>query len=223
MNSNTFISKADFDKKVNESKIQIMSWKELTENKIYKIDSFTVKKTKYGNKDVLHLSDKEGEKTNVWSIDHLTKKLPKTIKNPIYVRPLGLKPHSNDPSQKYHAFDFVEDIVMNSTFISEADFDKKVNESKIEIISWNKLTENEIYKIDSFTVKKTKYGNKDVLHLSTEDGKTFNVWSIDHLTKKLPKTIKNQLYVRPLGLKPHTNDSSKKYHAFDLVEKQQKT
>ena len=107
---------------------------------------------------------------------------------------------------------------MTDTFISEADFQNKVKESKIEITSWNKLTENTIYKIDSFTLKKTTYGNKTVLHLSTKEGEKTNVWSIDSLTKKLPKTIKNQIYVRPLGLKPHSSDSSKKYHAYDYVE-----
>ena len=107
---------------------------------------------------------------------------------------------------------------MSNTFISEATFQKKIDESKIEIISWNKLTENTIYKIDKFEVKKTKFGIKTVLHLSTKEGETINVWSLDSLTKKLPKTIKNPIYVRPLGLKPHSSDPSKKYHAYDLVE-----
>ena len=108
---------------------------------------------------------------------------------------------------------------MNSnTFISEADFQKKIVESKIEIISWNKLIENTIYKIDNLTVKKTKFGIKTVLQLSTENGEIINVWSLDSLTKKLPKSIKKPIYIRPNGLKPHSNDPSKKYHSYDLVE-----
>ena len=107
---------------------------------------------------------------------------------------------------------------MTDTFISEADFQNKVKESKIEITSWNKLTENTIYKIDNITLKKTKYGNKTVLHLSTRDGDTINVWCLDSLLNNLPKTIKKPIYVRPLGLKPHSADPSKKYHAYDLVE-----
>ena len=108
MNSNTFITDAEFEKEFNETKLVIISWKDLTIDTTYRIDNFTVKKTKYGIKTVLHLSTREGEKINVWSPDSLAKNLPKSIKKPTYVRSLGLKPHYSDPSKKYYAYKFLE-------------------------------------------------------------------------------------------------------------------
>ena len=77
-------------------------WTELTEGKIYKITDYRKIKTVYGESTILTLYDSE----EVWCPEHLAKKI-KDKEPPFYVRPLGLKPCTNNKKNKYHAYDLV--------------------------------------------------------------------------------------------------------------------
>ena len=45
---------------------------------------------------------------DVWATDHLKIRIQKNkLKPPMYLRPRGLKPCKDNPSNKYHAYDLV--------------------------------------------------------------------------------------------------------------------
>ena len=89
-------------------------------------------------------------------------------------------------------------------------------QSSNDIQKWTDLKINKIYKITGYRIVNTIYGKSVVLSLEKGD-----VWCPNHLAKKI-EDKEFPLYIRPLGLKPCTNNKKNKYHAYELIHKNDK-
>ena len=97
--------------------------------------------------------------------------------------------------------------------ITTKKFDKLLEKQKsYNIKKWGDLKINEIYIIINYRTVNTIYGESVVLTLENNN----DVWCPGHLAKKI-KDKEPPFYVRPLGLKPCTNNKKNKYHSYDLV------
>ena len=100
------ITTEQFDKQLQEQKLDAIKWRELEVNKIYTIVSAEYINTQYGEACILTLSD--GNK--VFSPSALINRLKREEKHkefPRYVRPKGRTQSKKNPAQTYYAFDLV--------------------------------------------------------------------------------------------------------------------
>ena len=100
------ITTEQFNKQVEEQKLDAIKWRELEENKIYTIVSVEYVNTQYGEACILTLSDGN----RVFAPSALITRLKREEKNkefPRHVRPKGRKQSKKNPAQTYYSFDLV--------------------------------------------------------------------------------------------------------------------
>ena len=98
------LTTTEFEKLLEEQTPQNSKWSDFEINKIYGVTDIKMVDTQKGQAMVLSLL-KYGE---VWAPDHLKSRIIKNkLSPPLFIRPLGLKPCKNNPSNKYHAYDLV--------------------------------------------------------------------------------------------------------------------
>jgi hypothetical protein len=97
----------------------------------------------------------------------------------------------------------------------------KKEEEENRVFSWAKLEEGSIYQIHASRVGRGKFGSGFILTLAKEDAIKINVWATPQAARRLNLDIdgefKKNRYIRPLGLKACKTDSTRNYHAFDLM------
>ena len=100
------ITTEEFEKQLQEQKLDAIKWRDLEVNKIYTIVSCEYIETQYGQACILALSD--GNK--VFAPSALITRLKREEKSkgfPRHVRPKGQTQSKKNPAQKYYAFDLV--------------------------------------------------------------------------------------------------------------------
>ena len=105
-------------------------------------------------------------------------------------------------------------------FPTKEAFDKHVEKPFTKAEPWASLKVNEIYRIDEKKIiPNTKFGEGLILRLADEDGNTSNVWATRIIAHRLLDGHGEKLpcFIRPLGLKQCTRDTSRSYHHFQLV------
>ena len=103
------------------------------------------------------------------------------------------------------------------SFPTNEQFDQRVqSQAHQPALKWRELMIGEIYRIDLVKNIATKFGPGTVLELTKHDASTVQAWAPAQLAKELgwgdlPR------FVRPLGLFPCKNDSTKSYHKYNLL------
>ena len=116
--------------------------------------------------------------------------------------------------------------VPTEAFISEEDFQylAEVKEAEREALGWSLLPQNIIYEISSLSTVVTRSGRKDLLELSTEDGKEIRVWCPSNIVRDIKSGYKQnapncRAYIKSLG-EQWTNiegEKPKKFFDFQAV------
>jgi len=108
-----------------------------------------------------------------------------------------------------------------SIFISKDKFqevaDKQANK---DVVCLGKVPENIIYKVLEITTQNTPFGSKKILKLMNSDEVVYKAWATPRLSEDLdniPDAKKDQLYLKPLGLKKSAQNPLYNYHTYDLV------
>ena len=101
----TSITNEQFDKQLQDQKLDAIKWRELESGKIYTIVSVEYINTQYGEACILTMSDE----TKVFSPSALTNRLKRESNKPFpcFVKPKGRVQSKKNPAHTYHAFDLV--------------------------------------------------------------------------------------------------------------------
>ena len=144
------ITDAEFDELLEEPTPQFKKWNDLEINKIYIVTNTTVVDTQMGESMVVTLKDNGA----VWVPDHLKKRVvEKNISPPFYIRPQGMKPCKNNPTNRYYAYDLV--VATKIEEITEAKFDQMLEEQAPQYKKWGDLEIKKIYVVTDTTIVST--------------------------------------------------------------------
>jgi hypothetical protein len=110
-----------------------------------------------------------------------------------------------------------------AAFPTTTEFNTTIEKEDVKAISWGKLVENTIYRIDSWKSAKTRLGDAMILTMATEGGETVVVWATPMIVERMRIGKKNEVvpqrcFIRPTGKKVCKSDLTRSYHSFDFME-----